>query len=97
VGIPTAMISAVYDLALSSGANRVVRGVRIEHVVGDPGRGAEKGYARGLQIVRSAVAALATDVDGPSLFAGDGTGALDGAASGAAKTDGAPGGQDGAP
>ena len=93
MGIPTAMISAIYDLALSSGANRVVRGVRIEHVVGDPGRGAEKGYARGLQIVRSAVAALATDVDGPSLFAGDGTGALDGAAKG----NGGPGGKDGAP
>jgi hypothetical protein len=65
------MISAIYDLALSTGANRVVRGVRIEHVVGDPSRGAEKGYARGLQIVRTAVDALATPVDGPSLFQAD--------------------------
>jgi hypothetical protein len=27
------MISAIYDLALTTGANRVIRGARIEHVV----------------------------------------------------------------
>ena len=42
-GIPVAMISAIYELPLNTGANRVVRGARIEHVIGDPGLGPEKG------------------------------------------------------
>ena len=41
------MISAIYDLALTTGANRVIRGSRIEHVCGDPDLGAEKDYAYG--------------------------------------------------
>ena len=45
------MISAIYNLALTTGANRVIRGARIEHVVGDPGLGPEKDFAYGLQIV----------------------------------------------
>jgi len=34
VGIPVGMISAIYNFALTTGANRVVRGARIEHVCG---------------------------------------------------------------
>ncbi len=62
------MISAIFDLALTTGANRVVRGARIEHVCGDPHLGADKDYAYGMQIVRTALAALVTAVDGPTLF-----------------------------
>jgi hypothetical protein len=62
------MISAIYGLALSAGGNRVVTGVRIEHVVGDPGRGEEKGYALGLQIMRAAMRALSTEISEPTLF-----------------------------
>jgi hypothetical protein len=62
------MISAIYDFALSTGANRVVRGARIEHVCGDPGLGAEKDYAFGLHIVTTALRAIATPVTGPTLF-----------------------------
>ena len=68
MGIPVAMISAIYDLALTTGANRVVRGARIEHVCGDPHLGPEKDYAYGLRIVRTALAALGRDVPGPTLF-----------------------------
>jgi glycine/betaine/sarcosine/D-proline reductase family selenoprotein B len=68
VGIPVGMISAIYNLALTTGANRVVRGARIEHVCGDPHLGPEKDYAFGMRIVRTALEAIGTSVTGPTLF-----------------------------
>ena len=68
MGIPVGMISAIYNLALTTGANRVVRGARIEHVCGDPHLGPEKDYAFGMRIVRTALEAMATSVSGPTLF-----------------------------
>ena len=68
VGIPTAQISAIYEFALTTGANRVVRGCRIEHVCGDPNLGVEKDYTFGLRIVHTALKALQTAVTGPTLF-----------------------------
>ncbi|MFI5054719.1 MAG: hypothetical protein ACHQDE_10180, partial [Acidimicrobiia bacterium] len=68
VGIPVAMISAIYDLALTTGANRVVRGCRIEHVCGNPALGPDKDHAYGLQIIRTALRALQTPVERPTLF-----------------------------
>ena len=62
------MISAIYDLAHAAGANRVVKGVRIEHVVGDPGQGPENEYARGMRIVRAALNATATPITLPTIF-----------------------------
>ena len=62
------MISAIYDLALTTGANRVIRGSRIEHVCGDPNLGLEKDYAYGMRIVRTALEAMSTPVNGPTLF-----------------------------
>jgi hypothetical protein len=62
------MISAIYDLALTTGANRVIRGARIEHVCGDPQLGPEKDYAYGMRIVRTALETLCTQVTGPTLF-----------------------------
>ena len=71
MGIPVAMISAIYNLALTTGANRVIRGARIEHVCGDPDLGPDKDFAYGLQIVRTALQALQTAVSGPTLFEPD--------------------------
>jgi hypothetical protein len=62
------MISAIYNFALTTGANRVIRGSRIEHVCGDPGLGPEKDHAYGMRIVTTALDALATAVTGPTLF-----------------------------
>jgi hypothetical protein len=50
------------------GANRVVRGARIEHVCGDPGLGPEKDYAYGMRIVKKALEAVTVPVSGPTLF-----------------------------
>jgi len=62
------MISAIYNFALTTGANRVIRGARIEHVCGDPNLGPEKDYAYGMRIVRTALEAVQTAVTGPTLF-----------------------------
>jgi hypothetical protein len=62
------MISAIYNFALTTGANRVVRGARIEHVCGDPTLSPEKDYAFGMRIVRTALDALTVAVPGPTLF-----------------------------
>ncbi len=66
--MPVGMISAIYDLALTTGANRVIRGSRIEHVCGDPHLGPEKDYAYGMRIIRTALAAMQTPVSGPTFF-----------------------------
>lgn len=68
MGIPVAMISAIYDFAMTTGANRVVRGARIEHVCGDPNLGPEKDFAYGMRIIETALAALKAEVGGPTLF-----------------------------
>lgn len=62
------MVSAIYELPLNTGANRVVRGARIEHVIGDPTLGPEKDYQYGMRIVRTALHALQTEVEAPTLF-----------------------------
>jgi glycine reductase len=62
------MISAMPALPLSVGANRVVKGSRIEHVCGNPALPPDKDRAVGRQIVWTALAALQTEVTGPTLF-----------------------------
>ena len=61
-------MSAIPSIPLSVGANRVVRGVRVEHVCGDPLLSEAQDAALGLQIVSTAVRALETAVDKPTLF-----------------------------
>ena len=65
---PLYWLQRLYDLALATGANRVVRGCRIEHVCGNPDLGPEKDHAYGLRIVRTALRALQTPVSRPTLF-----------------------------
>ena len=62
------MLSAIYSLALTTGANRVVKGARIEHVVGDPSLGTEKDRAYGLGLTRAALQSIMTPVEAPTLF-----------------------------
>jgi hypothetical protein len=45
-----------------------VKGVRIEHVCGDPSLAEEADRALGHRIVASALRALGSPVDGPTLF-----------------------------
>lgn len=68
MGIPVAVISAIPIVPLTVGASRIVRGVRIEHVCGDPTLSQAGDRDLNMRIVRTALRALQTDVDGPTIF-----------------------------
>ncbi len=72
MGIPVAVISALPPLALQAGANRVVQGVKIEHVCGDPALPPDADRALRRRLVERALAALTTAVAAPTLFAPEG-------------------------
>ena len=50
------------------GANRVIRGMRIEHICGDPTLSESGDHDLNMQIVKTALQALKTEVDGPTIF-----------------------------
>lgn len=62
------MISALFSLALTTGAPRVVRGTRIEHVCGNPRLSPAEDLAFGTTIVEKALEAVSTAVAEPTLF-----------------------------
>ena len=68
--MPVAMFSALPALALDVGAPRVIRGVRIEHVCGDPSLSEEEDRQLGRELVMTALRALQTAITGPTLFEG---------------------------
>jgi hypothetical protein len=53
---------------LAANANRVVRGVQVQHPCGDPKLPEEADRDLSLRIVRTALGALTTAVTGPTLF-----------------------------
>jgi glycine/betaine/sarcosine/D-proline reductase family selenoprotein B len=63
-----AVISALPPLAMQAGANRVVQGIKIEHVCGDPALPPDADRAVRRRIVERGLGALATAVDVPTLF-----------------------------
>ncbi|MBI4306383.1 MAG: hypothetical protein HY678_08705 [Chloroflexi bacterium] len=67
-GIPVAVMTAIPMIPLSVGASRVVRGVRVEHVCGDPRLSRELDREIARQIVATALRAVEAEVDGPTLF-----------------------------
>lgn len=68
MGIPVAMMSALPAVPKSVGVGRIIRGIRVEHVCGDPQLSEEQDHALGMRIVRTALAALQTEVEGPTIF-----------------------------
>ena len=62
------VLSALPPLAMQAGANRVVQGVKIEHVCGDPTLAPAANRVLRRRLVDRALAALQTDVAGPTLF-----------------------------
>ena len=62
------MISALPLIPLAVGANRIIRGVRVEHVCGDPGLSTERDRELSRRIVLTALHALQTAVERPTLF-----------------------------
>ena len=62
------VISALPPLAMQAGANRVVQGVKIEHVCGDPSLSPAADRALRRRLVERALQALQVAVDGPTLL-----------------------------
>ncbi len=67
-GFPTALVTSLSSVALKVGANRVIQGKRFSHPCGNPDLNAKDEKAWRLQLVRTALQALATSVGGPTLF-----------------------------
>jgi betaine reductase len=67
-GLPTVIVTSLTDVALKVGASRVLRGASFSSPCGQPGLEAADERRSRLALVRRAVAALATAVDGPTLF-----------------------------
>ena len=67
-GLPVVHICTVVPISLTVGANRIVPAIAIPHPLGDPSmdHAEEKKLRRG--IVEKALIALATEVDGQTVF-----------------------------
>ena len=61
-------MTAIPMIPMSVGASRVVRGVRVEHVCGDPRLSDEMDNKVRMQITKAALEAVQTDVTAPTLF-----------------------------
>ena len=73
------MMTAMPAIPLSVGASRVVRGVRVPHVCGDPALSEDRDHELRARMVTTALNALTTQVSSPTLFEPDET-ELEGAA-----------------
>lgn len=70
-GIPTGVITAMVMVAQQAKASRIIRGVKIPHPCGDPNLPEERDRLVRREIVRTALRALETDVNGPTEFVPD--------------------------
>ena len=77
-GINVAVVSAIPMIPLSVEVSRVVRGMRVEHVCGDPNLNEENDRRLMRRIVETALQALRTEVTGPTLFDPDASSAEEG-------------------
>jgi hypothetical protein len=63
-----AILTALPVIPLSVGASRVVQGVRVEHVCGDPRLSPDLDRELGMRIVEAGLTALQTPVTEPTRF-----------------------------
>ncbi|MBI4494333.1 MAG: hypothetical protein HY690_16220 [Chloroflexi bacterium] len=68
-GLPVAYITTLDGLARSVGANRIIRGQAIVNVVGDPSLPLADERKLREELVRKALRALETPVEGPTILA----------------------------
>ena len=67
-GVPVAFVSAVPAIPLSLGVGRVVLGVAIPHVLGDPGLPVERERSLRRALIETAIRSLRQPVSEPTLF-----------------------------
>jgi glycine reductase len=72
-GFPTATVTSLPAVAVKVGANRIVRGNRFSHPCGHPGLPPAEERAWRVELVRTALRALVTRVDGPTVFEPEGS------------------------
>ncbi len=68
VGIPVVHVCTVVPISLTIGANRIVPAIGIPYPIGDPTLGEEESYKLRMNIVKQALDALTTEVDGQTVF-----------------------------
>lgn len=68
VGIPVVHICTVVPISLTVGANRIVPAVGIPYPLGDPTLGEEASYKIRMELVKRALKALTTEVNGQTVF-----------------------------
>jgi glycine reductase len=68
LGLPTAMISPLSSVALSVGANRIIRGTAITHPAGEPTRPPEREREFRLSLVRQALGTLQMRLEAARVF-----------------------------
>lgn len=62
------MLSAIPMIPFAAEASRIVKGVRVEHVCGDPNLSEDNDSKLAAQIVDTAIRAMETAVTGPTVF-----------------------------
>lgn len=67
-GIPTALISALPEIPLAMGVPRVIPGVAITHLMGDPKLSTAEERRLRTAIVRTAIHSLREAPDRPTVF-----------------------------
>ena len=70
-GLAVAFITAMSMMAKQLGVNRTVTGIKIPHPLGDPTLSAKADLTVRKEIVRTALNALQTTVNGPTIFVPD--------------------------
>ena len=67
-GIPVVHVCTVTPISLTVGANRIVPAIAIPHPLGNPKLTAEEEYSLRMNIVKKALNALSTEVEGQTIF-----------------------------
>lgn len=67
-GLPVVHICTVTPISMTVGANRIVPAIAIPHPLGNPKLSPEEEYDLRMGIVKKALKALSTEVDGQTIF-----------------------------
>ena len=67
-GLPVVHMCTVVPISLTVGANRIVPTIAIPHPLGDPSLSKEEEYELRKKLVKKALDALTTEVDGQTVF-----------------------------
>lgn len=67
-GIPVVHVCTVTPISMTVGANRIVPAIAIPHPLGNPKLSKEEEYELRMNIVKKALKALSTEVEGQTIF-----------------------------